>query len=159
MKHHTKLALIAASTLAVAAGGFARAEQTPPSPASEQEGYQGGAECDRAEGMEKRLETLHKDLKLSPSQEAAWTEWSGKIKAGRPAWKERHKEFESWAKLPVPERIEKMLALSKEHVSKLEERLAATKAFYATLTPEQRQIFDKEFGFGRHGGPGKGRPR
>lgn len=158
MKQHTKLALIATSTLAVAAGGIARAESTPPAPPSEQEGYHGGAEWDRAEVVEKRLETLHKDLKLNASQEAAWTEWSGKIKAGRPAWKERHKEFESWAKLPVPERMEKMLALSKEHVSRLEERLAATKAFYATLTPEQRQTFDKDFALGRHGGPGKGRP-
>lgn len=158
MKQHTKLALIAASTLAVAAGGIARAEQTPSASPSEQEGYHGGAEWDRAEAVEKRLETLHKDLKLNASQEAAWTEWSGKIKAGRPAWKERHKEFESWAKLPVPERMEKMLALSKEHVSRLEERLAATKAFYATLTPEQRQTFDKDFTLGRHGGPGKGRP-
>jgi protein CpxP len=160
MKHHTKLALIVASTLAVAAGGSARAEQAPPSPPSEQEGYQGGAEWDRAEGMEKRLEALHKDLKLNASQEAAWTEWSGKMKAARPAWKERHKEFESWANLPVPERMEKMLALAKERVSHLEERLAATKTFYGTLTPEQRQVFDKQFGVGRHGhgGPGKRRP-
>jgi hypothetical protein len=33
--------------------------------------------------------------------------------------------------------MEKMLAFSKEHIARQEARLAATKTFYATLSPEQ----------------------
>jgi Spy/CpxP family protein refolding chaperone len=159
MKHQLKMAVIVLSALGLAAGEIAAAEQTQGSTAFKPEllSDQGGGEWDRGECMEKRLETLHKDLKLNPSQETAWTEWSDKFKAGRSAWKERHKDFESWANLPVPERMEKMLAFSKERVSRLEGRLAATKTFYATLTPEQRQTFDKQFDVRPHGHFWKGR--
>ena len=70
-------------------------------------------------------------------------------------WDEKRKNFESWAGLPAPDRMEKMLAFSKEHVAKQEARLAATKSFYATLSPEQQKIFDKGFTFGHRGGFGK----
>ena len=40
-------------------------------------------------------------------------------------------------------------------IVKQEARLAATKTFYATLSPEQRQTFDKGFNFEHHGGFGK----
>jgi Spy/CpxP family protein refolding chaperone len=51
--------------------------------------------------------------------------------------------------------MEKMLAFSKEHIARQEARLAATKTFYATLSPEQRQAFDKGFNFEHHGRFGK----
>lgn len=103
--------------------------------------------CDRWEEKEKHLEALKTDLKLTATQEAAWTEWAGKIKVDPKTWEERRTNAESWADLPVPERMEKMLAFSKEHIAKQEERLDATKTFYATLSPEQRKTFDKEFNF------------
>jgi hypothetical protein len=45
-----------------------------PKPASKQP-----KKCDRCE----RLETFKSDLKLNANQEAAWTEWVGKIKGDR----------------------------------------------------------------------------
>jgi protein CpxP len=51
--------------------------------------------------------------------------------------------------------MEKMLAVSKEHLARQEACLAATKMFYATLSPEQRKIFDKGFHFEHHGHFGK----
>lgn len=111
--------------------------------------------CDRWEGHEKRLETLKSDLKLNANQETAWTKWADKLKEDRNGWEERRKNAESWASLPAPERMEKMLTFSKEHIAKEEARLAATKTFYATLSPEQRLTFDKGFNFAHHGRFGK----
>jgi Spy/CpxP family protein refolding chaperone len=53
-----------------------------------------------------------------------------------------------------------MIAHNKAKQTYLEEALAATKTFYATLTPEQRKVFDELTPFGErahkwkhHGGP------
>ena len=106
--------------------------------------------CDYQEGKEKHLETLKTNLKLNSTQDAAWTEWVEKVKGDHKNWEEKHKNAESWASLPVPDRMEKMLAFSKEHIARQETRLAATKTFYATLSPEQRKTFDKDFSFEHH---------
>ena len=115
--------------------------------------------CDRLEGHEKHLVTLKSDLKLDASQEIAWTEWMRKMKENRQDWQEKRKNAESWASLPALERMEKMLAFSKEHIVRQEARLAATKAFYTTLSSGQRLIFDKEFKFEHHGHAGKGQKK
>jgi protein CpxP len=152
MKHTTKIAvltlaisglLVGRSVLAEPANTATNVNQKPVSEEPKK--------CDREDGKEKRLEALKTDLKLNAGQEAAWTEWVGKIKVDRKNWKEQRENVESWASLPAPDRMEKMLAFSKEHVAKQEVRLAATKTFYATLSPEQRQTFDKGFKFEHHG--------
>jgi hypothetical protein len=111
--------------------------------------------CDRCESKEQRLETLKADLKLNANQEAAWADWADKIKGDRNDWEETRKSEESWASLSAPVRMEKMLSFSKEHITKQETRLAATRTFYALLTPEQRLIFDKDYNFEHHGRFGK----
>ncbi|MCK9394531.1 MAG: Spy/CpxP family protein refolding chaperone [Methylobacter sp.] len=111
--------------------------------------------CNRWDGREKRLDTLKSELKLNPNQEPAWAEWVDKTKGDRKGWEEMSKNAESWSSLSAPERMERMLTFSKEHIARQEARLAATKTFYATLSPEQRQIFDKGFNFEHHGRHGK----
>jgi hypothetical protein len=157
MKHTSKIAILMLSVPLLLAGRQVLAEPADASAV----GKQGPAsaepkKCDRWEEKEKRLETLKSDLKLTASQEAAWTEFAGKIKGDRKGWEEKRKDLESLEGLPAPDRMEKMLAFSKGHVAKQEAVLAATKTFYATLSPEQRQIFDKGFSFGHRDGPGKG---
>jgi hypothetical protein len=152
MKHSAKIILL---TLAIPGllsswNALAQAAVGKAAPAGEEM-----KNCDHWEGKAKRLETLKADLKLNPSQEAAWTEWAGKMEADHKGWEEKRKNAESWAALPAPERMEKMLNFSKEHIAKQEERLAATKTFYDTLSPEQRTTFDKEFNFEHHGRPGR----
>ena len=152
MKHTTKIALLTLTISGLLVGRNVLAETantaTPvnPKPAGEEP-----KKCDREEGKEKRLEMLKADLKLGANQEAAWAEWVSKIKGDRKNWKEQREQVESWASLPAPERMEKMLAFSKEHIAKQEVRLAATKTFYATLSPEQKLIFDKGFNFEHRG--------
>ena len=131
IKHTTRIALLtfAISSLFVGRNVLAEPLDTAvlgkPKPVNEIP-----KKCERWEGEEKRLETLKSDLKLKPDQEAAWTEWSGKIKGDHAAWEEKHKNEMSWASLSVPERMEKMLAFSKGHIARQEVRLAATKTFY-----------------------------
>ncbi len=119
-------------------------------PASEQP-----KKCDRWEGKEQRLQTLKADLKLNTNQEVAWSQWIEQYKVDPKDWEERRKHEESWANLPAPERMEKMLDFSKEHIARQEARLAATKTFYALLSPEQRLVFDKGFNLEHHGRLGK----
>jgi hypothetical protein len=156
MKHITRIAILTLTISGLLAGRNVLAEPADasalvkPKPASEEP-----KKCDRWEEKEQRLEKLKTDLKLNANQEAAWTEWAGKIKGDRKSWEEKRKNAESWASLPAPDRMEKMLAFSKEHIARQEARLAATKTFYAMLSPEQRQIFDKEFKFEHHDRFGK----
>ena len=156
MKHTTQIALLALTISGLLAGRNVLSE--PADTATNVNQKTASVEpkkCDREEGKEKRLEALKADLKLNASQEAAWTEWVGKIKEDHKNWKEQREHAESWASLPAPERMEKMLTFSKEHIAKQEARLAATKTFYATLSPEQKSTFDKGFNFDHHGRFGK----
>ena len=156
MKHTTRITLLTFALSGLLAGRNVLAEPTeaPTAPGKQDPASGEPKKCDRWEEKEKRLEALKSDLKLTANQEAAWSEWVGKIKGDRKGWEGKRKNFESWANLPAPDRMEKMLAFSKEHVARQEARLAATKTFYATLSPEQRQTFDKGFNFGHHGGFG-----
>lgn len=148
MKHTIKIAVISLTIAGLLSAQSVWAESAGVADTSKQESSSEiPKKCDREAG---KLDTLKSDLKLNANQEAAWTEWGSKIKADRKSW-ESNKNIESWASLSAPERMEKILAFSKERVAKQEARLAATKTFYATLTPEQRQIFDKDFKFQHRG--------
>ena len=156
MKHITRSALFTLAISGLLVGQNVLAEPADSTalvkskPASEEL-----KKCDRWEEKEKRLETLKTDLKLNASQETAWTEWVSKIKGDHKSWEEKRKDVESWASLPAIDRMEKILTFSKEHIARQEARLTATKTFYATLSPEQRQVFDKEFKFEDHDRFGK----
>jgi Spy/CpxP family protein refolding chaperone len=155
MKNFRKQLLIGMATLALGAGTVAA--------------YADGADCAgmgrghasagdhqkfaerMKERMAKRQAELHDKLKLNASQQAAWNDYVAKMNPGeRPARPDRA-EFD---KLSAPERMEKMLARMKDGEARMAERVDATKAFYAVLTPEQQKTFDEEFrhGPGRHGG-------
>ena len=157
MKHTTRITLVVLAISSLLAGRNVLSEPADPAvPGQPKPAGQEPKKCDRwEERQEKHLETLKSDLKLNANQEAAWAEWVGKINGDHAGWEEKRKNEKSWASLPAPERMEKMLAFSKEHIVRQELRLAATKTFYATLSPEQRQTFDKDFKFEHHDRFGK----
>lgn len=114
----------------------------------------------KAEPMKERMqqrhqqqqERLHQALKLTAAQEAAWKAYIEK--SGPPAdWK--FPDREAMAKLTAPERLEKMLEMSRQHQAHMAERLEAMKTFYAQLTPEQKQVFDAHHAVGPMGGKGR----
>ena len=90
--------------------------------------------------MEKHRARLHDKLKLAPEQEAAWKVFADKTKPQAPRIKAVRAELEA---LPAPARMDRMIALMKERESRMMDRAAAVKEFYAVLTPEQQKLFDK----------------
>ena len=152
MKHTHKISVLTLAVIGLLATHNVLAETTDTG-AVAKPGVTGEApKCEKEEGRGKRLEVLKSTLKLNASQEAAWSEWVDKVKGDRKNWGEMRKNVESFASLPTPERMEKMLAFSKEHIARQEARLASTKAFYATLSAEQRLTFDKGFSDFQRGG-------
>lgn len=103
-------------------------------------GYKAG---ERAERQAQRAQKLHDALKLAPAQEAAWASYMAAIKPQARAERGERPAKGTWKALPAPERMEKRLAMAKRRVEMMEARLAATSTFYATLTPEQKKLFDE----------------
>lgn len=108
--------------------------------------------------MDKRNAEFKAQLKLTPAQEGAWTAYvaamtpSADMLAKRTAHRAEHAEL---AKLPTPERIDKMKALRTQRMSDMnaamDKHADATKAFYAALTADQQKVFDAN-AMGRKGG-------
>ena len=145
MKQSTRAIVAAIAILGLSAGGTAYA-------------FRGDGNCGSqmmskspAEFAGSRLEKLHAELKLAPEQEGGWKTWSEHVTRQAASMKDHRAEREAMQKLPAPERMEKMLERMKEHQQKMESGLAAMRAFYTTLTPEQRQAFDRFQPFGGRG--------
>jgi periplasmic protein CpxP/Spy len=114
--------------------------------------------------MEKRQSELKAKLKITPAQEPAWSAFTSAIKPpARPAAPPAE-ERAAIAKLPTPERIDKMRALRSQHMADMTARMDqvgnATKTFYGALSPEQQKVFDAEAmqRSGRHHGGHGGQP-
>ena len=102
-----------------------------------------GAGSDKfAERIEKRQAELHDKLKLTSEQETAWKSFHEKMK---PAVARNRPDPSELSALHAPERLERMLALMKENESRMADRVATVKEFYAVLTPEQQKLFDDQF--------------
>lgn len=115
--------------------------------------------------MDKRNAELKAQLKLTPAQEGAWTTYTAAMKPPADLIAKRPDRAEL-DKLATPERIDKMKTLRTQHMADInaamERRGEATKAFYATLTPEQQKVFDasatRDHGRdGRRSGPRDGK--
>ena len=95
----------------------------------------------------KHLADLKAKLKLTASQETAWNAFAEAMKPPTDMMNKRPDPAEM-EKLTTPERIDKMRALHKEHMTEMEanmdKRAEATKAFYAALSAEQKKTFDAE---------------
>ncbi|WP_343586738.1 Spy/CpxP family protein refolding chaperone [Herbaspirillum sp.] len=92
----------------------------------------------------KRQAELHDKLKITASQEAAWKLFLDKTKPAPfdPAARPSKEEF---ARMTTPERLDKKLEFMRKREAFAEQRVAATKEFYAGLSPEQQKTFDAEF--------------
>lgn len=102
------------------------------------------------EHTQMRQTTLHDQLKLTPAQEPAWKTY---VAAATPTdMGKRWSDHGAMEKMSAPERLEKHIAISKERDARMTSHLAALKTFYAVLTLEQQQIFNKQTMYGgKHG--------
>lgn len=108
--------------------------------------------------MDKRNAKLKAQLKLTAAQEGAWTTYTAAMKPPADLITKRLAERAELDKLSTPERIDKMKALRTQHMADMnaamDTRGDATKAFYATLTPEQQTVFEANT-LRRHGPDGR----
>ncbi len=90
---------------------------------------------------------LKTKLSLNPAQENAWASYAAATQppaamAARMDPEQRKKMHDDMQKLSTPERIDRMNEMKTERDAEMAKRGAATKAFYAQLTPQQQQAFD-----------------
>ncbi len=105
-----------------------------------------------AERLATHQAKLHDKLKLTAEQEPAWNTY---VAAIAPPAGAAPIDRAAFAQLSAPEKMEKWLTLSKEHIVLQENHLAALKTFYAVLTPEQKSVFDHHASAGWHGMRGR----
>jgi periplasmic protein CpxP/Spy len=140
------------ATLGVAAIAQTQAPNTPPTAGAQAQGQRGmhaqgpqdpaRAERMRArmqERMAKRLGELKAQLRITPAQEGTWTTWTTALQPGARMQRPDRAEF---ARLTTPERIDRMRALRTARNAAMDQRLEATKSFYASLSSEQKAVFD-----------------
>ena len=92
-----------------------------------------------AERAAAHQQKLREQLKLTPSQDAAFAAYTAAIK---PAARGERVKHGDWKALPAPERMEKRIEMARQHIATMETRLAALNTFYGVLTPEQKKVFD-----------------
>lgn len=157
MNNRQRLSLLAA-TVALATTAFAQtAPATPPAGpgpgammGQRAEGPRAGMDPARhQQRMERHLAELKKDLKITAEQEGAWNQFAGAMKPPAPP---ARAEREAIAKLSTPERIDRMREMRQQRAAQADQRDAAVKTFYASLTAEQKKRFDEHTArrFGAH---------
>ena len=95
------------------------------------------------EHMERLTAALKDKLKLTPAQQASWTTYQEAMKPGS-SMMDNHPDHAQMSKLTTPERLDKMKTMHDQRNIEMEKQSTATKAFYATLSADQKKIFDSE---------------
>ena len=154
----TRLAPLALGGVLLA-GGFAGASlaQQPPLAVMAQGAAQAGQPAGPREGRRmdpeamaaKHAERLRAVLQLRPEQEPALKAY---LAARKPAGMAgRRGDREQSAAMTTPQRLDAQRARLTERVARFDQRAAATKTFYAQLSPSQQKAFDA---LGSRGGKG-----
>lgn len=95
-----------------------------------------------------RLDALKTKLQLSTAQEGAWNSFTAALKAGPSTRPDPVQLRQDMAQLSTPERLERMKAWRAQRQaamnSAMDQRSQATLTFYATLSAEQKKMFDDE---------------
>lgn len=134
------------------------AQQPPPATAmpghGQHDGRHGGMRhADPAEHAAKRAEHLRAALQLRPDQEAALKAFIDSHQRPAGAREKHHEGRGEMAGLTTPQRLDARKARMAEHQARFEQHAAATKRFYAQLSPAQQKAFDAlHAGRGGHGG-------
>jgi protein CpxP len=112
-----------------------------------------GPDAPRAERMEKmrdhmaqrhkqHLTELKSKLKLQSAQEPAWATFEQAMQMPKePMGRPDRAAFE---KMTTPERLDQMQAHKAQMDTRMQQHADATKTFYATLSAEQKKVFDTE---------------
>jgi len=162
-KHAYVAALLAGTTAVAGAQPYGSAPANPEGAQNTPHGMQGRGGNEGYEGRErhdsakmqahmaKRQAELKAMLNILPEQEGNWSSFTTALKPQAMSHDDMGKESSGHAefdKLTTPERIDKMQGLREERQASMNQAMnlrgEATKAFYSTLNPEQKKVFDTE---------------
>lgn len=90
------------------------------------------------------LQRLHDVLNLRPDQDANWRDYARSTAVDPAEMSRRREASERMAGLSAPERVDLSVQMMKADLASLQRRGAALKSFYASLTPEQQDTFNRE---------------
>ena len=144
----TRLAPLALGGVLLAGGfaGASLAQQPPVAPQGAQAGQPGGPREGRRMDPEamaaKHAERLRAVLQLRPEQEPALKAFLDSRKPPASATKPGRGGREQLAAMTTPQRLDAQRARLVERTARFDERAAATKKFYAQLSPSQQKAFD-----------------
>ena len=87
---------------------------------------------------------LHDALRIRPDQEQAWQSFQ---RASTPSDQDEARQRDAYARmgqLRAPQRMDLSIQMMRSDLADMERRGDALKAFYATLSPDQQAVFDRE---------------
>jgi hypothetical protein len=94
-----------------------------------------------AEHHTQHLTKLKFKLNLQTAQEPAWNSFTQSMQHPVPIAQPERSGFE---KMTTLERLDQMQAMKAHRDTRMQLRVEATKAFYATLNADQKQVFDQQ---------------
>ncbi|WP_287882021.1 Spy/CpxP family protein refolding chaperone [Aquitalea sp.] len=89
--------------------------------------------------MEQHLQMLHDRLKIQPAQETAWKAYVDAMKSAQAPAMPMAKPDAT-----LPEQMDGRVKMMQQHLDMMQKHVAATKALYQKLSPEQQKQFDQE---------------
>lgn len=101
------------------------------------------SDADRQAMVEKRLARLKDELKITPSQESAWQNYSDTMTQTmqRPP---RQPRDPGQPQLSAPDRMSRQIEQMKQRTARMETIAVSLQHLYAQLSPEQRAIADQQ---------------
>ena len=90
------------------------------------------------------INALHQALHLSAAQEPGWNAYRAQSSAANPAQDRRRAAAQMFPNLTAPQRLDLVAAEMKQELVDLNRQAQVLRAFYATLSPEQKSIFDAQ---------------
>lgn len=89
------------------------------------------------------IEQLHQALRLTPAQESAWQSYRGASDVPDKAQARRRSASGLFRSIDAPHRMALVEAEMRQELADLQHQAQVLNAFYATLSAQQRRVFDE----------------
>ena len=141
-------AMLVTTTL-VALGAYAAIAATPPSAGNGGTVAQPATKCgdrDIAGKVEQRIADLHAALKITTGQEAPWDAFAAIMRANAMSMDQAfQRRMTGMAAMNAMENMQSYAEMSMQHAEGVAKMVPAFRTLYGALTPEQKQVADREF--------------
>ena len=96
------------------------------------------------QGQDQGFNQLHRALNLTPQQEDGWRAFQQSYTMDPAVMARQRDAANAMARMSAPQRIDQTISMMREDLDGMQRRGAALKTFYATLSPQQQRVFDRE---------------